>query len=114
MSLLEVAKLRCELQTDTGARTVVDEVSLQLEQGESLGLVGESGCGKSMTALAIMRLLPQPGGRISSGRVTFNGETVADSRRALLLLERNHAPVYYLPRADANMDILKRTDHSSH
>lgn len=47
-------------------------------------------------------------------RVTFNGETIADSENATLLEEQNHAPVYYFPRADLRMDRLRRTEHHSH
>jgi uncharacterized protein (DUF427 family) len=47
-------------------------------------------------------------------RVTFGGETIADTTNALILYERGHVPVYYLPRADAAMDLLAKTDHSTH
>jgi oligopeptide/dipeptide ABC transporter ATP-binding protein len=66
--------LTIEKLTVTMAGTpVVDDVSLTLMPGETLGLVGESGCGKSVTALSIMRLLPDPPGRIAAGRITFDG-----------------------------------------
>ncbi len=75
--LLQIDNLRCEVSTDSGPKTVVDDVSLTLGAGETLGLVGESGCGKSMTALALMHLLPQPGGRISNGSIRFEGINIA-------------------------------------
>ena len=52
---------------------VLEDLSFTLQPGETLGLVGESGCGKSVTALSIMRLLPDPPGKIASGRILFDG-----------------------------------------
>jgi peptide/nickel transport system ATP-binding protein len=71
--LLQVENLSVEFQTRTGVARVLESVSFSLGRGETLGLVGESGCGKSMTALAIMRLIPNPPGRITAGRVGFEG-----------------------------------------
>jgi peptide/nickel transport system ATP-binding protein len=77
MSLLEVNKLVTEFDTDEGIVRALDEVSFNLEPGDTLGIVGESGCGKSVTALSIMRLLPQPMGRIVAGEVRFKGRDLA-------------------------------------
>lgn len=74
MSLLEVDQLVTEFDTDEGRVRAVDGVSFSVEKGETLGIVGESGCGKSVTAHSIMRLLPQPAGRITSGAVRFAGQ----------------------------------------
>ncbi len=71
--LLEVRNLRVGFQTDAGLLTAVDDVDFKLEAGKTLGIVGESGCGKSVTAMSIMRLLPQPAGRILSGEVLLDG-----------------------------------------
>ncbi len=71
--LLEVANLVTEFDTDEGRVRAVDDVSFKVLPGETLGIVGESGCGKSVTALSIMRLLPQPMGQIVSGHVRLNG-----------------------------------------
>ncbi len=71
--LLEVRNLGVEFQTRGGTARVLENVHLHLQRGETLGLVGESGCGKSITALALMRLIPQPPGRITSGEILFEG-----------------------------------------
>ena len=72
MSLLEVKDLHTFFQTREGLVRAVDGVSFQLDDGELLGLVGESGCGKSITALSIMRLIAPPG-KIAAGEVLFEG-----------------------------------------
>ncbi len=72
-SLLEVRDLRVGFQTDHGLLVAVDEVDFTLERGKMLGLVGESGCGKSVTARAILRLLEQPSGRVLKGEVRLEG-----------------------------------------
>ena len=75
--LLTVDQLGIEFDTDEGVVRAVDELSFTVAAGETLGIVGESGCGKSVTALAIMRLLPQPMGSIASGSIRFQGEDLA-------------------------------------
>jgi peptide/nickel transport system ATP-binding protein len=72
-ALLEVRNLSTHFQVDDGEFPAVDGVSFSLEPGRTLGIVGESGCGKSVTALSIMRLIPNPPGRIASGEVLFEG-----------------------------------------
>jgi ABC-type microcin C transport system duplicated ATPase subunit YejF len=72
--LLSVEGLSVAFNTEEGRVRVVDDVSFQLAAGETLGLVGESGCGKSVTAQTIMRLLPSPPSRIESGRIMFEGD----------------------------------------
>ena len=57
----------------------MDGVSFHIDQGEVLGLVGESGCGKSVTALSIMRILPDPPGRVAGGEVIFEGTNLLDA-----------------------------------
>ncbi|HEY7564325.1 MAG TPA: ABC transporter ATP-binding protein [Acidimicrobiia bacterium] len=71
--LLEVKGLKTHFFTRDGVVQAVDEVSFVVNRGEVLGLVGESGCGKSMTSLSILRLVPYPG-RVTSGEVWFNGK----------------------------------------
>jgi peptide/nickel transport system ATP-binding protein len=72
-ALLEVENLRTTFRTEAGTFNAVDGVSFRLEAGRTLGLVGESGCGKSVTALSIMGLVAAPAGRITAGRVLFEG-----------------------------------------
>ena len=71
--ILQVEGLCVDFAMWTGTVRVLHDISLYLREGEALGIVGESGCGKSMTALAIMRLVPAPAGRISNGRVLLRG-----------------------------------------
>jgi oligopeptide/dipeptide ABC transporter ATP-binding protein len=72
-ALLEVKGLRTHFATDEGEFKAVDDVSFSLDRGRTLGIVGESGCGKSVTSLSIMGLVPQPPGRIAGGEVVFDG-----------------------------------------
>jgi oligopeptide transport system ATP-binding protein len=71
--LLDVRDLRTEFRTSTGVVRAVDGVTFDVRAGETLALVGESGCGKSVTALSVMRLIPVPPGRIAGGQVLFDG-----------------------------------------
>lgn len=74
-TLLEVQNLRTRYRTDDGEIFPVDDISFRVKKGQTLGIVGESGCGKSQTALSIMRLIQKPG-EIVSGDVTFKGESL--------------------------------------
>ena len=76
MSLLEVNELKTQFFTRDGVVRAVDGVTFHVDHGETLGLVGESGCGKSVTALSLMRLIPQPPGKIVNGSVLFDGQDV--------------------------------------
>ncbi|MBU6327859.1 MAG: ABC transporter ATP-binding protein, partial [Verrucomicrobia bacterium] len=69
--LLDVKNLITAFDTDTGLMRAVDQVSFSVKKRQTLGIVGESGCGKSVTAMSIVKLLPQPSGRILEGRVLF-------------------------------------------
>ena len=77
MALLEIKDLRTYFDTDAGLVKAVDGVSLAVEPGETLGVVGESGCGKSVTALSVLRLLQKPAGRIAGGSILFDGLDLA-------------------------------------
>ena len=72
-TLLEVKDLRTEFHTQDGVVHAVNGVSFSVDEGETLGLVGESGCGKSVFVLSVMRLIPQPPGQIVGGEVLFQG-----------------------------------------
>ena len=72
--VLQVENLRTYFRTRWGTVKAVDGVSFDLRRGETLGIVGESGCGKSVTMLSLMRLIPMPPGRIVEGRITLDGE----------------------------------------
>jgi len=72
-TLLDIQDLSVAFDTDDGTLTAAENVSFSIAPGEVVGLVGESGCGKSVTALSLLRLIPMPPGRILSGRVLFEG-----------------------------------------
>jgi peptide/nickel transport system ATP-binding protein len=78
-NLLEVRGLRTTFASERGEVRAVDGVDLSLERGRTLGIVGESGCGKSVTALSIMGLVPQPPGRIAAGEILFEGENLLEA-----------------------------------
>jgi len=71
--LLQIKDLRTQFFTPDGVVNAVNGISFDLEEGETLGVVGESGCGKSVSVLSVMRLIPQPPGRIVGGEVWFQG-----------------------------------------
>jgi len=73
-NLLEVNQLITSFETDRGLLRAVDQVSFEIPYGKTVGLVGESGCGKSVTAMSIVGLLPQPSGKILGGEILFKGE----------------------------------------
>jgi ABC-type dipeptide/oligopeptide/nickel transport system ATPase component len=77
MSLLEVRNLKTYFATRRGEVRAVDDVSFTIERGETLSLVGESGCGKSVTALSIMRLVAPPG-RVTAGKILFEGRDLLE------------------------------------
>ncbi|CUH74910.1 ABC transporter ATP-binding protein [Tropicibacter naphthalenivorans] len=84
MSLLQIDQLRVTFQTRHGAVTALDGVSLSLNAGETLAVVGESGCGKSITALSVMGLISSPPGRIAGGAVRLAGEDLTHASEARL------------------------------
>lgn len=76
--ILKVANLVTAFDTETGRIRAVDDVSFEVRKGKTLGIVGESGCGKSVTALSIMRLLPKPAGIIEQGHILFNNTDILE------------------------------------
>ncbi|MEK8049989.1 ABC transporter ATP-binding protein [Ideonella sp. DXS22W] len=87
MALLEIEGLKVQFATDDGWLHAVDGVDMQVDAGETLCVVGESGCGKSVTAMTVMKLLPMPPGRIAAGQVRWQGRDLvnvsADEMRAI-------------------------------
>jgi peptide/nickel transport system ATP-binding protein len=104
MAVLDVRDLRTEFLTDDGSFPAVDGVSFSVEAGKTLAIVGESGCGKSVTALSIMGLVPNPPGRITGGSIRFEGrELVGAPQRDLLDLRGNGmAMIFQEPMSSLN------------
>jgi oligopeptide/dipeptide ABC transporter ATP-binding protein len=103
-TLLEVRDLRTHFFTNDGVVKAVDGVSYILEEGETLGLVGESGCGKSVSALSIMRLVPDPPGKTVGGEVIFDGQDLLKLSDAEIRRVRGKqiAMVYQEPMTSLN------------
>src|SRR5688572_25784664 len=104
MAVLDVRDLRTEFATDDGSFPAVDGVSFSVEAGKTLAIVGESGCGKSVTALSIMGLVPDPPGRVAEGSIRFEGkELVGAPTRDLLDLRGNGmAMIFQEPMTSLN------------
>jgi len=103
-ALLKLDKLRVQLGNGEHAICPVDEVSLEIHRGETFALLGESGCGKSMTALSILRLLPQPIGRITDGRILLEGRdlTLIPEREMRQVRGRRIAMIFQEPMTSLN------------
>src|SRR3989442_15184270 len=80
-NLLEVNNLKTYFFTRSGVVKAVDDGSLTIKQGQTLGVVGESGCGKSVTALSVMRLIASPPGKIVGGEINYNGENILEKNQ---------------------------------
>ena len=76
--ILKIEGLNTYFFTHEGTVKAVNNINLKLKKGETLGLVGESGCGKSVTAYSIMRLIPSPPGKIVNGKIFFEGKNLLD------------------------------------
>ena len=74
MSLLEIKDLKVHFKTDGGWLHAVDGVDISIDRGETVGVVGESGCGKTVTAMTVLKLVPMPPGRIAGGQVLWQGK----------------------------------------
>ncbi len=83
-NLLEVNHLKTYFFTRGGVVKAVDDVSFNIKRGETLGIVGESGCGKSVTALSVIRLVASPPGKIVGGEINFNGENILEKNQSEL------------------------------
>lgn len=83
--ILQIQDLHTHFFTDRGEIPAVDGVSLYVRPGEVLGVVGESGCGKSVTALSVLKLIPQPPGRITGGSILFKGKDIVPLKEREML-----------------------------
>jgi oligopeptide/dipeptide ABC transporter ATP-binding protein len=104
VALLEVNDLRTYFFTREGSVQAVDGVSFEVERGKTLGLVGESGCGKSVTALSIMGLIPKPPGKIVEGSILFDGKelTKMSGRQLENVRGRQIAMIFQDPMSSLN------------
>ena len=102
--LLDIQDLQVHFHTPEGVARAVDRVSLSIASGETLGLVGESGCGKSVTALAVLRLIPTPPGKIEAGRILFEGRDLLklDPEQMRQLRGRDIAMIFQEPMTSLN------------
>lgn len=105
--LLTIRNLSTYFFTHDGVVKAVDGVSLSLNEGDTLGLVGESGCGKSVTALSILRLIPQPPGKIVSGEISFMGRNLLELKEAEMRKIRGNkiSIIFQDPSASLNPSI---------
>ena len=103
-ALLEVNNLVTQFFTMEGVVKAVDDISYNLEPGETLGLVGESGCGKSVSALSVMRLIPWPPGKVMNGEVLFEGEDLLkiDNNEMRSIRGKEIAMVFQEPMTSLN------------
>ena len=104
MALLEVRNLKTTFLTSAGVVRAVDGVSWDIEEGETVGLVGESGCGKSVSALSIMRLVDEPAGRIEAGETLYKGRDLLKLSEAEMqeMRGREIAMVFQEPMTSLN------------
>src|SRR5258706_4870772 len=102
--LLEVRDLKVYFDTEDGVLHAVDGVDVGIDTGETVGLVGESGCGKSVTAMTVMRLLPMPPGRIVGGEVRWRGEDLVkvSDEKMRSLRAREIAMIFQEPMTSLN------------
>ncbi len=102
--LLSVRHLVTSFKTDAGVVRAVDDVSFDVEAGKTLAVVGESGCGKSVTALSLMRLVPTPPGRIEAGEVLLRGQNLLEfpEPRMRAVRGRDVAMVFQEPMTSLN------------
>lgn len=102
--VLELDQLHTHFFTDSGEIPAVDGVSLKVHKGEVVGIVGESGCGKSVTSLSVMKLVPDPPGKIVSGNIYFKGEDLvkATKRRMRKIRGNEIAMIFQEPMTSLN------------
>ena len=104
MPLLEIKGLKTHFKTDDGWLHAVDGVDLHIDRGETLGVVGESGCGKSVTAMTVLKLLPMPPGKIVAGQVLWQGRDLVplDNQAMRAIRAKQIAIVFQEPMTSLN------------
>jgi oligopeptide/dipeptide ABC transporter ATP-binding protein len=104
MALLEIDNLQIGFETEAGLVRAIDGVAMQVEAGQTLGVVGESGCGKSVTASSVLRLVPSPPGRYLGGAIRFDGTDILQLPRERLsqLRGREIAMIFQDPMTSLN------------
>ena len=102
--LLSVSNLTVHFHTEAGVVRALEDISFSIAPGEILGLVGETGCGKSVTASCVMRLIPTPPGRIVSGEILFNGRDILSmsDEEVRLMRGRDMAMIFQDPMSSLN------------
>ncbi len=102
--LLEIKRLSVQFFTHQGIVRALEEVDLAIAAGEIMGLVGETGCGKSVMARTILRLIPEPPGKVSSGEILFKGEDILKlgSRRLREIRGNDISMIFQEPTSSLN------------
>src|SRR3989442_15248011 len=108
MPLLEIKHLKLEFGSGNAAVRAVDDISLSVDAGETVCLVGESGCGKSVTALSIARLVPTPPARYAGGEILLNGRDVLKLSNAGLQEIRGGGVGYVFQEPSASLNPVLR------
>jgi peptide/nickel transport system ATP-binding protein len=98
MTLVEITDLETEYRTQNGSLRAVDDVDLSIEEGEMLGIVGESGCGKTTLAKSILRLLDE-NGHITAGEINYRGEDIAQLSDEMLRERFRWTEISYIPQS---------------
>lgn len=103
-NLLSIKNLSTHFYTELGLVKAVQDVSFDIPLGKTLAVVGESGCGKSVTALSVMRLIPWPPGKIVAGNITFDGESLLETSESRMRQIRGNdiAMIFQEPMTSLN------------
>src|SRR2546423_2507531 len=108
MPLLEIKNLKLEFLSGDASLRAVDDVSLSLDAGETVCLVGESGCGKSVTALSIARLVPSPPAHYAGGEIWINGQNVLNMSQEQLRQVRGGVVSYVFQEPSVSLNPVFR------
>ena len=105
-NVLSVEGLTVDFDVKGKSVNILSEISFDLRSGETLGIIGESGCGKSMTALALLRMIPSPPGRITGGKVLLNNENLlkATKNRLNSIRGKEISMIFQEPMTSLNAD----------